>query len=312
MDEAASADVPAGDAPVEGDDEEELDEIDEIDDFEEIDDDEPSVAEGDAGFGHEAIEAVPSGDVQVLPDFGSDADFDAPEPTEFAEPPPPPRRPMIDARTVMAAVEYPDIEEDLAEVDFLIESSLAADAQEALEAVASEHGWGHPAVQQRRDRISELEALNREADSAIAAIGIGEPTTAAPLAAASVEQLTEGDVAAHFDLGVAYMEMGQFKKAIAQLEKVVGHRERRAEALRVIGLCELQQGNASAAVSRLQDALRSTGLVRDARVGLLYDLATAYETQGSRVAARQQLQSIVDLGAADFLDTRARLTRLGG
>jgi hypothetical protein len=58
--------------------------------------------------------------------------------------------------------------------------------------------------------------------------------------------------------------------------------------------------------------MRSTGLVRDARVGLLYDLATAYETQGSRVAARQQLQSIVDLGAADFLDTRARLTRLGG
>ena len=226
-----------------------------------------------------------------------------------------PRAPMMDARTEIVSAQdiaamMAKANDALAEVDFLLSSGLAEAARDALDDIEREFGATDAALE-RRARLDELLTLQSEAESAVAQITAQE-TPAGVAAASTVGELDAGDVAAHFDLGVAYMEMGQFKKAIAQLEKVVGHRERRAEALRVIGLCELQQGNASAAVSRLQDALRSPGLVRDARVGLLYDLATAYETQGSRVAARQQLQSIVDLGAADFLDTRARLKRLGG
>lgn len=226
-----------------------------------------------------------------------------------------PRAPMMDARTEIVSAQdvaamMAKSNDALAEVDFLLTSGLAEAARDALDDFEREFGATDTVVE-RRARLGELLTLQSEAESAVAQI-TAQDTPAGVAVASTVGELDASDVAAHFDLGVAYMEMGQFKKAIAQLEKVVGHRERRAEALRVIGLCELQQGNASAAVSRLQDALRSTGLVRDARVGLLYDLATAYETQGSRVAARQQLQSIVDLGAADFLDTRARLTRLGG
>ncbi len=269
-----------------------LEPIEELDDIELLDDD-LDMIEDDEG-----LEAEPSAD--VVPE-GAGFDFDEPAPA---------RRPMIDSRTVVASVTVADIEEELAEVDFLIESSLAADAREALEDLASEHGIGHPAIQARLARIIEIETLTRDAENAVSFMAATEPTPVSPLAGASVEDLNEADVAAHFDLGVAYMEMGQYKKAIAQLQKVADHRERRAEALRVIALCELQQGNAPAAVKSLEEALAVPGVQRDGRVGLLYDLATAYETIGNRIAARTQLKSIVELGAGDFLDTRERLARL--
>jgi tetratricopeptide (TPR) repeat protein len=251
------------------------------------------------------------------------ADFDESEPTAFiasalepmSEPAPAPRRPMIDARTEVAGPELlramaAASEDALAEVDFLLESGLVDDARDALDEVERQYGATN-AVQARRGRLQELQALQNEAESAIQQIAVNE-TPLAPPQASTVGDLNDADIAAHFDLGVAYMEMGQYKKAISQLEKVLSSRERRAEALRVIALCELHQGNASAAVARLQDALRSPALSRDSKVGLHYDLASAYESQGSRLAARQQLQNIVELGAGDFLDTRTRLARLGG
>gem|GEM_PF-1751330 len=259
-------------------------------------------------------------DVELLDDFDFDEEDEGEsEPVSLTPSPPPapppPSSPLVDARTELVNLDslaalMGRANDALAEVDFLLSSGLAEAARDALDDIEREFGATDTVVE-RRARLGELLTLQSEAESAVAQI-TAQDTPAGVAVASTVGELDAGDVAAHFDLGVAYMEMGQFKKAIAQLEKVVSHRERRAEALRVIGLCELQQGNASAAVSRLQDALRSPGLVRDARVGLLYDLASAYETQGSRVAARQQLQSIVDLGGADFLDTRARLTRLGG
>jgi hypothetical protein len=193
-----------------------LEPIEELDDIELLDDD-LDMIEDDEG-----LEAEPSAD--VVPE-GAGFDFDEPAPA---------RRPMIDSRTVVASVTVADIEEELAEVDFLIESSLAADAREALEDLASEHGIGHPAIQARLARIIEIETLTRDAENAVSFMAATEPTPVSPLAGASVEDLNEADVAAHFDLGVAYMEMGQYKKAIAQLQKVADHRERRAEALRVI------------------------------------------------------------------------------
>jgi len=255
-------------------------------------------------------------DVELLDDFEFDEDDEVEHVASDALPSPPaPAHALVDARTELVSLDglaalMGRANDALAEVDFLLTSRLTEAARDALDDIEREFG-ATDAVVERRTRLSELLALQSETERVVDQIAAQE-TPAAIAAASTVGELEAGDLAAHFDLGVAYMEMGQFKKAIVQLEKVVGHRERRAEALRVIGLCELQQGNASAAVARLQDALRSQGLVRDARVGLLYDLATAYETQGSRVAARQQLQSIVELGAADFLETRARLARLGG
>ncbi len=280
---------------------------------------EPAAPSAPAPVPAPVLEARPEVDTAAL-DL---ADFDESEPTAFIEstfdplpePAPSPRRPMIDARTEVAGPELlramaAASEDALAEVDFLLESGLVDDAQDAIEEVERQYG-NTDAVRARRVRLEELQALQNEAESAIQQIAVNE-TPLAPPQASTVGDLNDADIAAHFDLGVAYMEMGQYKKAIAQLEKVVGSRERRAEALRVIALCELHQGNASAAVARLQDALRSPALSRDSKVGLHYDLASAYESQGSRLAARQQLQNIVELGSGDFLDTRTRLARLGG
>ena len=224
----------------------------------------------------------------------------------------PTRRPMVDARTQVSSVDTYDIEGELADVDFLLDSGLLDDARDAINDLEQRHGV-HPALGLRLGRIEDLQRRAVEdAEAALAGISATESAPGVSLGGTHIEAVTDDDVATHFDLGVAYMEMGQYKKAILQLEKVLNSRERGVEAQRVIALCELQQGNAPAAIVRLKDALRAQGIPRDARVALHFDLATALESIGDRIAARVALEAIVREGAGDYLNVRERLAHLSG
>ncbi|MDP6528489.1 MAG: tetratricopeptide repeat protein, partial [Gemmatimonadota bacterium] len=127
-----------------------------------------------------------------------------------------------------------------------------------------------------------------------------------------LSELAPDDADTHFDLGMAFKQMGQYKKAISELEVAARNAEKRPEALRFIALCNLEQGNPQSAVEHLGQALTSPMLNSAARIGLHYDLATAFEQLGDTPRAIAELRAILDAGASDFLDVQARLTRLGG
>ena len=237
-------------------------------------------------------------------------------------PPPAPPRPVDEIDGTLAteggepeldatiAADLSELDEELAELDFMLESGLRDDARELLAEFEEEHP-GHAAVVSRRARLAELEAAGDDADKALGALDSQQEfEDVTTVHGEQVGDLSEDDANTHFDLGVAYKEMGQYRKAIESLEKASRSRALRVESLRFIGLCHLEQGDFQAAASHLEAALTAPDIAPQARAGVQYDLAGAYESLGRTQEAIAQLQAILSAGAPDFLDVQTRLARL--
>lgn len=90
----------------------------------------------------------------------------------------------------------------------------------------------------------------------------------------------ENDSDSHYDLGVAYMEMGLFDEAIAQFQKAMrgdASSERRVRAYESLGQCFIEKGEYEVAISSLGGALKEFGLADTKLVGVLYLLGYASE-----------------------------------
>ena len=198
---------------------------------------------------------------------------------------------------------------DLSEVDFLLENHLVDDAEELIAELERSHA-GHREVAERRSRLT---ALRSEVDADEAVLGglFDETADLGSIQGAQLSDLGGDDAATHFDLGVAFREMQQYRKAVEQLELAAKAPALRPEALRVLALCHVDQGNTARAVERLEEALALPDLPNASRAGLEYDLASVLESIGQPDAARVHLSA---LAARDpnFQDVRARLKRLGG
>ncbi len=90
----------------------------------------------------------------------------------------------------------------------------------------------------------------------------------------------ESDSDSHYDLGVAYMEMGLFDEAIAQFQKAMrgdASPERRVRAYESLGQSFIEKNEYEVAVSSLGGALKEFGLTDTKLVGVLYLLGYASE-----------------------------------
>jgi hypothetical protein len=202
---------------------------------------------------------------------------------------------------------------DVSELDFMLDSGLVADARELLEELLADHG-DDPLLLERRGRIEFMEADSGADEDEDPFGGLIDDALSdmGSVQGSLVSEINDDDASSHFDLGVAYKEMGQYRKAVELLEKAARSPSRRADALRLVGLCHLEQGDAASAVSHLEDALRSPGLVAEGRVGIEFDLATAYEQLGRIDAAIEHLEAIEASGVPVFFDVAGRLARLRG
>lgn len=94
------------------------------------------------------------------------------------------------------------------------------------------------------------------------------------------ESMDDGDSESHYDLGVAYKEMGLLAEAIAQFEKAIrgsAPADRRVRAYESLGECHIETQNYETAVSALYGALTESSLTDDKLVGVLYLLGYAAE-----------------------------------
>jgi tetratricopeptide (TPR) repeat protein len=79
------------------------------------------------------------------------------------------------------------------------------------------------------------------------------------------ETLTAGDHEAHFDLGIAYKEMGLLDDAIQEFRASMVHPPRVIECLHLIGLCALDGGQPDLAAAERCRPLRAGSCLRGAR-----------------------------------------------
>src|SRR5436305_955904 len=100
------------------------------------------------------------------------------------------------------------------------------------------------------------------------------------------ENIDEADFQAHYDLGVAFKEMGLLDEAIAELQKALRASEGRLRSSEALGVCFVEKGAFVVAESILRRALDLPAAGDQERLGILYWLARALEEQGKRVEAR--------------------------
>src|SRR5438132_1144113 len=100
------------------------------------------------------------------------------------------------------------------------------------------------------------------------------------------ENIDEADFQAHYDLGVAFKEMGLLDEAIAELQKALRASEGKLRSSEALGVCFVEKGAFVVAESILRRALGLPASGDQERLGILYWLGRALEEQGKRVEAR--------------------------
>jgi tetratricopeptide (TPR) repeat protein len=91
------------------------------------------------------------------------------------------------------------------------------------------------------------------------------------------DNVEDEDHESHYDLGVAYKEMGLLDEAIAEFQKALRGSQRRVRTYEALGQCFLEKGQLPVARTILQRALAEPGAGDDQLVGVLYLMGYASE-----------------------------------
>jgi tetratricopeptide (TPR) repeat protein len=124
------------------------------------------------------------------------------------------------------------------------------------------------------------------------------------------ENIGAEDSQAHYDLGVAFREMGLLDEAIAEFQKALRAPEGRLRTSEALGTSFYDKGQFAIAEAILKRAVESLGAGDDEQIGLLYWLARSREAQGKIEAALICYERVlaVDIGFQDAGTRMASLT----
>jgi tetratricopeptide (TPR) repeat protein len=105
-------------------------------------------------------------------------------------------------------------------------------------------------------------------------------------------QVSETDAATHYDLGVAYKEMGLFTDAIAEFEVASRDPVRECVCQSMIGMLHMQLGNLEAGIDALIRSLHAAQKTREQELAILYEIGNAYEHGQNREQALLYFQHL--------------------
>ena len=119
-------------------------------------------------------------------------------------------------------------------------------------------------------------------------------------------QVEESDSATHYDLGVAYKEMGLIADAIKELEIAARDPARECMCFAMVGLVYLEQNELDAAEKAYLRGLEAGRKTVDQEMNLYYDLGIVNEMKGAYPEAAYYLKKIARKDPA-YRDIRERL-----
>ena len=120
------------------------------------------------------------------------------------------------------------------------------------------------------------------------------------------------DPETHYNLGIAFKEMGLLDEAIGELQKVCHAVEQGStfsqpiQAFTWLAQCLVDKGVPEAAVRWYERALNLPGLDHNSRCSIYYDLASAYEAFGDKKAALTNFMEVYSSNI-DFRDVASRI-----
>jgi len=123
------------------------------------------------------------------------------------------------------------------------------------------------------------------------------------------ENIDEADFQSHYDLGVAFKEMGLLDEAIAELQKALRAPEGKLRTSEMLGICFFEKGAFGVAESILRRGLDLPASGDQERLGILYWLGRALEQQGKKADARDLYGRVFAVDIR-FLDAEQRVKAL--
>ena len=118
------------------------------------------------------------------------------------------------------------------------------------------------------------------------------------------------DYHTHYDLGVAFKEMGLLDEAIAEFQKALRATEGRLRTAEALGTAFFDKGQFGVAENLLRRAVETLSGSDDDKIGLLYWLGRAREAQGKNVEAVGAYERALAVDIR-FMDIGERVRRLG-
>lgn len=125
------------------------------------------------------------------------------------------------------------------------------------------------------------------------------------------QQVESGDTETHFNLGIAYKEMGLYDDAIGEFERAAHDPQRKVDCITLQAMCYRDKGETAKAEELLREGVGLNGLRKDERQSLFYELAHLLESTARPDEALTYYLEVQSISPG-FRDTSARITALGG
>ena len=123
------------------------------------------------------------------------------------------------------------------------------------------------------------------------------------------EHLSPEDYDTHFNLGIAYREMGLLDEAIGEFQLAAKDERYVVDSSSLLGICFLDKGLPELAVRSYRKGLEAPSISDDATLGLLYDMGAAYQTLGDAESAYKTFIEVYGLNS-HYRDVVTKLEEL--
>jgi len=122
----------------------------------------------------------------------------------------------------------------------------------------------------------------------------------------------DADFDSHYDLGIAFHEMGLIDEAITAFQKATRGSAHRVRASEALGECFIDKGQPAVAVTVLERTILEPGLSEDALIGVFYLLGRAAEKldKPGEASAYYHRVIAVDMGFRDVSQRLASLAKV--
>jgi tetratricopeptide (TPR) repeat protein len=130
------------------------------------------------------------------------------------------------------------------------------------------------------------------------------------------ETKDDEDLETHYNLGIAYREMGLLEEAISEFQKVANSADKgpafryAMQCSTLLGLAFMEKGQPGIAAIWYERALKTPGLDQESILALRYDLGVAQELAGDTHAAFTSFQQVYAMNI-DYRDVSERIALLG-
>ncbi|HSK01644.1 MAG TPA: tetratricopeptide repeat protein [Kofleriaceae bacterium] len=226
------------------------------------------------------------------------------------------------------------VEDDLDEADFYAGQGMYAEAMDVLRGLLERYP-SHRLIETKLREVEALaageplgpeveptgstEAIDLDEIEEVNVDDIEELADSAPLSSKKrrptvmlERPVDESDAETHYDLGLAYKEMGLHDEAIKAFEKVLRSPPREVQCRLMIGMCQRDMGNPSEAIHQFKQGLHAEPSERE-RQSLYYEIGVTYEAIGDYSEALYYFEMVTkrDPGFADA-GARANALRARG